>query len=289
VAHVLRETHAIENTVKGRLPDSLGNDLIKKSSFTMSADVISVGRMAKAHSGVAWIVGVGASAGLGSALARRFAKGGLTVALTGRSEARLRSIEAEIAEAGGQAHALPGDISFPSEVTRLSTAVCEIGALRAAVFNAGNMVRGTALEVTPEAFESTWRGSAYAGFLFVRATLPLLLESHGGSLLLTGATASVRGGGAFIAFASAKSALRSLAQSAAREYGPLGIHVAHVIIDGGIDGERLRTGAPDRAAAAGQDGLLHPDAIAETFWHLHQQPRSAWTHELDLRPFKERF
>ena len=168
--------------------------------------------MAKAHSGVAWVVGVGASAGLGSALARRFAKGGLTVALTGRSEARLRSIEAEIAEAGDQAHALPGDISFPSEVTRLSTAVGEIGALRAAVFNAGNMVRGTALEVTPEAFESTWRGSAYAGFLFVRATLP-----------------------------------------------------------------------------AGQDGLLHPDAIAETFWHLHQQPRSGWTHELDLRPFKERF
>jgi NAD(P)-dependent dehydrogenase (short-subunit alcohol dehydrogenase family) len=238
---------------------------------------------------VAWVVGVGASAGLGAALARRFARGGLTVVLTGRNETRLRSVTAEITDAGGQARALAGDISVPSEVTRLTAAVREIGALRSALFNAGNMIRGTALDVTPEQFESTWRGSAYAGFLFVRATLPLLLESGGGSLLLTGATASVRGGGPFIAFASAKAALRSLAQSTAREYGPQGIHVAHVVIDGGIDGERLHTGAPDRVAAAGHDGLLHPDAIAETYWHLHQQPRSAWTHELDLRPFKERF
>jgi len=151
------------------------------------------------------------------------------------------------------------------------------------------MVRGTALEVTPEQFESTWRGSAYAGFLFVRATLPLLLDSGGGSLLLTGATASVRGGGPFIAFAAAKAALRSIAQSTAREYGPQGIHVAHVVVDGGIDGERLRSTAPDWVARAGENGLLSPDAIADTYWHLHQQPRSAWTHELDLRPFKERF
>jgi NAD(P)-dependent dehydrogenase (short-subunit alcohol dehydrogenase family) len=245
--------------------------------------------MIKAKPCVTWIVGVGASAGLGAALARRFARSGLTVALTGRNEARLRSIEAEITQAGGKARALPGDISIPSEAARLSTAVREIGALGAAVFNAGNMVRGTALDVTPEQFESTWRGSAFAGFLFVRAALPLLLAADGCSLLLTGATASVRGGGPFIAFASAKSALRSLAQSAARAYGPQGIHVAHVVIDGGIDGERLHSGAPDRVAAAGEDGLLHPDAIAETYWHLHEQPRSAWTHELDLRPFKERF
>ena len=238
---------------------------------------------------LAWIAGVGASAGLGSALARRFARGGLHVLLTGRNEARLRSIAAEITNAGGSASALPGDLSNPAEADRLGAAVRQQGTLRAAVFNAGNMIRGNALEVTPEQFESTWRGSAYAGFLFVRSSLPLLLEAGGGSLLLTGATASVRGGGPFIAFASAKAALRSVAQSAAREYGPQGIHVAHVIIDGGIDGEHLRSGAPDRAAAAGADGLLHPDAIADTYWHLHQQTRSAWTHELDLRPFKERF
>jgi NAD(P)-dependent dehydrogenase (short-subunit alcohol dehydrogenase family) len=244
--------------------------------------------MVKANSpDLAWIVGVGPSAGLGAALARRFARGGTQVLLTGRNEARLRSVAAEITESGGNAYALPGDISIPTEVARLTAEAREIGQLRAAVFNAGNMVRGNALDVTPDQFESTWRGSAYAGFLFVRATLPLLLESGGGSLLLTGATASVRGGGAFIAFASAKAALRSLAQSAAREYGPQGIHVAHVVIDGGIGGERLRS-APERVAA-GRDDLLHPDAIAETYWHLHQQPRSAWTHELDLRPFKERF
>jgi NAD(P)-dependent dehydrogenase (short-subunit alcohol dehydrogenase family) len=238
---------------------------------------------------LAWIAGVGASAGLGAARARRFARGGFHVLLTGRNEDRLRSVVSEITNAGGSASALPGDISTAAEADRLTAAVRRQGSLRAALFNAGNMIRGNALEVTPEQFESTWRGSAYAGFLFVRSGLPLLLESGGGSLLLTGATASVRGGGPFIAFASAKAALRSVAQSAAREYGPQGVHVAHVIIDGGIDGEHVRTGAPDRVAAAGEDGLLHPDAIADTYWHLHQQTPSAWTHELDLRPFKERF
>jgi NAD(P)-dependent dehydrogenase (short-subunit alcohol dehydrogenase family) len=241
------------------------------------------------HVSVAWVVGVGASAGLGAALARRFALGGSTVVLTGRNESRLQSIADEITHSGARAYALPGDISIPAEVTRLTSAVREIGAVTAALFNAGNMVRGTALEITPEEFESTWRGSAYSGFLFARAVIPLLLDSGGGSLLFTGATASVRGGGPFIAFASAKAALRSLAQSAAREYGPRGIHVAHIVIDGGIDGDRLRTTASERVAQAREDGLLHPDDIAETYWHLHEQPRNAWTHELDLRPFKERF
>ena len=237
---------------------------------------------------VAWIAGVGASAGLGAALARRFARAGLTVAITSRNESRLRAVASEVANAGGHAQVLAGDVSNPAEVERLAAAVREIGTLRSALFNAGNMVRGAALDVSPEQFESTWRGSTYAGFLFVRAALPLLLEA-GGSLLLTGATASVRGGGPFIAFASAKAGLRSIAQSAAREYGPRGVHVAHVIIDGGIDGERLRSVAAERATAAGEDGLLHPDDIADTYWYLHQQPRNAWTHELDLRPFKERF
>jgi len=184
---------------------------------------------------IVWIVGVGPSAGLGAALARRFAKGGRKVLLTGRNDIRLQSIAAEIAAAGGNALALPGDISVPADAARLGVAVRNAGNLRSALFNAGNMVRGNALEVTPDQFESTWRGSAYAGFLFVREALPLLLDSGGGSLIVTGDTASVRGGGPFIAFASAKAALRSLAQSTAREYGPQGIYVAHVVIDGGID------------------------------------------------------
>lgn len=238
---------------------------------------------------VTWVVGVGASAGLGAALGRRFAKEGLTVALTGRNSDRVRSVAAEITAAGGRAHALPGDVSSAEDIKRLTAEVQALGTLGVAIFNAGNAVRGTPLEITPEQFESTWRGSTYAGFLFARATLPLLLEAGTGTLLFTGATASVRGRGPFVAFAAAKAGLRSLAQSAAREYGPRGVHVAHVIIDGGIDGERLKTNAPHRAAEAGIDGLLNPDAIAATYWQLHQQHRSAWTHELDLRPYKEAF
>jgi NAD(P)-dependent dehydrogenase (short-subunit alcohol dehydrogenase family) len=197
-------------------------------------------------------------------------------------------VAAGIVEAGGSAIALSGDVSSASDVARLS-AELPAGPLRVAIFNAGNAVRGTPLELTPELFESTWRGSTYAGFLFARAALPRLLEAGGGTLLFTGATASIRGRGPFVAFAAAKAGLRSVAQSFAREYGAQGIHVAHVIIDGGIDGELLRSNAPQLVAAAGVDGLLSPAAIAETYWQLHQQHRSAWTHELDVRPYKESF
>jgi NAD(P)-dependent dehydrogenase (short-subunit alcohol dehydrogenase family) len=238
---------------------------------------------------VAWIAGVGASAGLGAALARRFAKGGLIVALTGRNSERVQAVSAEIVAAGGKARALSGDVSSPDDVRRLVAGVQGLGPLRAALFNAGNAVRGTPLELTPEQFESTWRGSTYAGFLFARAALPGLLSAGSGTLLFTGATASLRGRGPFVAFAAAKAGLRSVAQSFAREYGPRGVHVAHVVIDGGIDGDRLRIQAPHLAADAGADGLLHPDAIAETYWQLHRQQRSAWTHELDLRPYRETF
>jgi NAD(P)-dependent dehydrogenase (short-subunit alcohol dehydrogenase family) len=239
--------------------------------------------------GVAWVVGVGASAGLGAAIARRFAKAGLTVVLTGRSADRVQAVTAEITAGGGLAHGLPGDASSADALHRISAKARTFGALRAAIFNVGNAVRGTPLELSPEQFESTWRGSTYAGFLFAREVLPGLIAAGGGSLLFTGATASLRGRGPFVAFASAKAGLRSIAQSAAREYGPQGVHVAHIVIDGGIDGERLRTNAPQHVANAGADGLLDPGAIAETYWQLHQQHRSAWTHELDLRPYKEAF
>lgn len=238
---------------------------------------------------VTWVVGVGASAGLGAALGRRFAKAGLTVALTGRNAERVRSVAAEIAAAGGRAHALPGDASSVDDIKRLTAEVRALGPVHVAIFNAGNWVYGTALDITPEQFEATWRISTYAGLLFAQATLPLLLSAGTGTLLFTGATASLRGRGPFVAIAAAKAGLRSVAQSVAREYGPRGVHVAHVVIDGGIDGERLRTGSPQRAAEAGIDGLLNPDAIAETYWQLHQQHRSAWTHEVDLRPYKESF
>ncbi|HEY2685298.1 MAG TPA: SDR family NAD(P)-dependent oxidoreductase [Steroidobacteraceae bacterium] len=237
---------------------------------------------------VVWIAGVGASAGLGAALARRFARGGFAVALTARNAGRLAELRKEIADLG-EVHGLAGDISVPSQVDEIAARVAKLGTLKVAVFNAGNAVRGNLLELSPEAFEATWRGGTFAGFLFARESVRLLLQSGGGSLLFTGATASIRGRGPFTAFASAKAGLRSLAQSAAREYGPRNIHVAHVVIDGGIDGEQVRRNAPQFAASAGADGLLSPDAIAETYWQLHQQSRSAWTHELDLRPYKESF
>jgi NAD(P)-dependent dehydrogenase (short-subunit alcohol dehydrogenase family) len=263
--------------------------LCTEPPIDMAFDIPSGSAATASAPTVAWIAGVGASAGLGAALGRRFAQAGLLVALTGRNAERLQAVAAEIVRQGGQAQAVVGDVSSAADVARLSAHIERLGTLRAAVFNAGNAVRGTPLEITPELFEATWRGSTYAGFLFARATLPRLLAAGGGSLLFTGATASLRARGHFVAFAAAKAGLRSVAQSFAREYGPQGIHVAHVVIDGGIDGERLRTNAPQLRAAAGTDGLLSPDAIAETYWQLHQQHRSAWTHELDLRPYKEPF
>lgn len=238
---------------------------------------------------VAWIVGVGASAGLGAALARRFARAGLVTAVTGRSTERLVAVAEGIEAAGGKVHAVSGDSSSPGDIQRMTSEVRSLGNLRVAVFNVGSAVRGTPSEVGPQQFEAAWRGSTYAGYIFAREAVAGLLSSGGGTLVFTGATASLRGRGAFVAFAAAKAGLRSVAQSLAREYGPRGVHVAHVVIDGGIDGERLRRSAPQRVAEAGADGLLQPDAIAENYWQLHLQQRSAWTHELDLRPFRESF
>ena len=248
-------------------------------------------------SGVAWIAGVGASAGLGAAVARRYAREGLTVALSGRTAGRIEAVAEEIRKAGGRAYALPGDVSLEAEARRVAAEVVRLGPLHAAVFNAGNAVRGAALDLDASQFESAWRGGAFAGFLFAREAIQALslnglgpdAEQGRGSLIFTGATASLRGGAKFAAFASSKAALRSLAQSLAREHGPQGIHVAHVVIDGGIDGERLRVGAPQRVSEAGAHGLLDPEAIAQSYWQLHRQHRSAWTFELDLRPFKEHF
>lgn len=246
---------------------------------------------------VAWIAGVGASAGLGAALARRFASGGFTVALTGRTAPQLQAVAGEIEAAGGRAHAFAGDVASEAEIHGIAQRVQALGALSIAVFNAASAVRAPTLELTVDQFTQAWRTSTLGGFIFGREALQLLLANgldsrapNGrGSLLFTGATAALRGKPPFAAFAAAKAGLRSLSQSLAREFGPQGIHVAHVVIDGGIDGERLRSSAPQRVAQAGDDGLLNLDAIAESYWQLHLQHRSAWTQEIDLRPFKETF
>lgn len=236
-----------------------------------------------------WIAGVGASAGLGAALARRFAHEGLTVAVTGRSRERLETLVDEIRGAGGDAIALAGDVTSESDLAAIARQLAETGALEAAIFNAAGATRAPALDLTAEQFEAAWRVTTLGGFLFAQAALPLLLARERGSLLFTGATASLRGRPPFAAFASAKAGLRSLAQSLAREFGPKNIHVAHVVVDGGIDGERLRNSAPQRVAERGPDGLLNPADIADAYWHLHQQGRSAWSQEIDLRPFNESF
>jgi len=240
----------------------------------------------KATRGVVWVVGVGASAGLGAAVARRFAKEGHTVALTGRTGERVEKVAREIVEGGGKALALPGDVSQEADVVAIADKVTKVGPLEVAVFNAATAVRAPSLEITTADFESTLRTATIGGFVFGREAVRRLLPQQRGTLLFTGATASLRGRPPFAAFAASKAALRSISQTFAREFGPRGIHVAHVIIDGGIDGERLRSRA---AAPPDHEGLLALGDIAEVYWHLHVQPRSAWTQELDLRPFKEPF
>ncbi|MEM5316026.1 SDR family NAD(P)-dependent oxidoreductase [Paraburkholderia sp. JHI869] len=246
---------------------------------------------------IAWIAGVGASAGLGAALGRRFAREGYTVVLTGRTAQRVDVVAQEIREQGGRVHAAAGDVTNEEDLARIAHQLRNHGTLRSAIFNAGNAVRAPTLELTAEQFESAWRTNVLGAFLFGRTALPHLLEAPdattnpagAGSLIFTGATASLRGRPPFAAFAAAKAGLRSLAQSLAREFGPRGVHVAHVVIDGGIDGERLRSASPQRVQDAGADGLLQPEAIAESYWQLHRQARSAWTQELDLRPWRETF
>jgi NAD(P)-dependent dehydrogenase (short-subunit alcohol dehydrogenase family) len=236
------------------------------------------------------VVGVGSEHGLGAALARRFAAEGHRVIVSGRTEAKVAKVVRAIADRGGNAEAFTADATIESEVVALfDFAQASAHLVDLVVFNAGNNVRHDFRTMPAELFEQTWRVATFGGFLVGREAARRLASSGKGSIIFTGATASLRGKPPFTAFASAKAALRSLAQSMAREFGPLGIHVAHVVIDGGIDGEKLNSAVPQIKEMRGADGLLNIDAIADAYWHLHTQHPSAWTHELDLRPFKEAF
>lgn len=235
------------------------------------------------------IVGVGAEAGLGAALARRVARGGLHAIVSGRTPARIEAVAAAIRTDGGQATAVPADTTVEADVLRLFDRAEAIAPVALVAYNAGNNRFADFRDMTAAFFEDVWRVACFGGFLVGREAARRMVPRARGTMLFTGASASLRGKPPFAAFAAAKAGLRAVAQAMAREFGPMGLHVAHVIIDGGIAGDRLVKGFPDFVSMKGADGLLDLDAIAETFWHLHTQHRTAWTHEVDLRPFKEPF
>jgi NAD(P)-dependent dehydrogenase (short-subunit alcohol dehydrogenase family) len=231
---------------------------------------------------------IGAGDALGGAIARRFAKEGLVACVVRRHGDKLAPLVDSIRGAGGEAQAFGVDARKEEQMTELVLRIeRDVGPIEAAVFNIGANVRFGVRETTSRVYFKVWEMGCFAGFLMGREAAKVMVPRQRGTILFTGATASLRGSAGFAAFAGAKHALRALAQSMARELGPLGIHVAHTVIDGAIDTAFIRDNFPERYALKEQGGILDPDAIAENYWRLHQQPRSAWTHELDLRPWLE--
>ena len=235
------------------------------------------------------VVGVGASHGLGAAIARRFARGGYPVAIAGRNEAKIAVVLDELKASGAKAVSVIGDASLAADAARFVEAAQGLAPLAVAVHNAGSNRPSPFLKVAEADFEAHWREHALGGFQLGQAALPVLVARGGGTLIFTGASGSLRGKVNFAPFAAAKAAQRALAQSIAREFGPQGVHVGYVVVDGGIEGERLLSRAPQLKAQRGPDGMLNIAAIAEAYWTLHHQHRSAWTLELDLRPWSETF
>ena len=245
--------------------------------------------MSDVQQGSVLILGVGSPRGLGAAAARVFAEAGFPVVIAGRSHDKLRQAAESIAAVGRAPQIEVGDVSNAGDVARFVASAESLGPLQVAVQNAGGNRPSPFLKVTSEVFEEHWRAHALAGFLLAQAVLPNMLARRTGTIIFTGASGSLRGSANFSPFAAAKAALRMTAQSVAREFGPQGIHVAHVIVDGVIDGDRARASIPGVEARFGEDGMLHPDEIAKMYLMLHRQHRSAWTHELDLRPWSEKF
>jgi short-subunit dehydrogenase len=238
--------------------------------------------------GVCLVVGAGDATG--GAVARRFAREGYVTCVTRRSVEKLSGLVEQIEAAGGVVHAFGSDARKEEEVIALIDKIeSTIGAIEVLVFNIGANSPCSILEETARRYFKIWELACFAGFLNGREVAKRMVTRNRGTIIFTGATASLRGGATFAAFAGGKHALRALAQSMARELGPRGIHVAHSIIDGAIDTEFIRDNFPERYALKAQDGILNPDHIADAYWMLHMQPRDAWTHELDLRPYMEKF
>jgi NAD(P)-dependent dehydrogenase (short-subunit alcohol dehydrogenase family) len=238
--------------------------------------------------GAALIVGAGDATG--GAIARAFAAEGLTACVNrrARNADSLEALVQSIRDNGHQARAFPGDAREEAEmVAMVDTIEREVGPIEVAVFNIGANVRFSITEMAAQVYRKVWEMACFGGFLMGREVAKRMITRGRGTILFTGATASLRGGSGFSAFSGAKAGLRMLAQIMARELGPQNIHVAHIVIDGGIDTEFIRSIRPDFDAMKASDGVLSPDAIAANYVMLAQQHRSAWTHELDLRPWQE--
>ncbi len=240
--------------------------------------------------GVCLVVGAGDDTG--AAIARAFARDGLTVCLV-RRERHADALEAlaqTIRDEGYQAEACPADARDEDAMVGLFNKIeSDIGPIEVVVFNIGANVRFNITDTTARVYRKVWEMACFAGFLTGREAASRMLERGRGTIIFTGATASMRGGVGFSAFSGAKHALRALAQSMARELGPKNIHVAHTIIDGAIDSSFIRENVPHVDDLREKDGILNPDHIAQNYVMLHHQPRTAWTHELDLRPWTEKW
>jgi len=233
---------------------------------------------------------IGAGDGTGGAIAKRFAREGYVACVTRRNADKLQPLLEQIRAEGGEAHGFGSDARREEEVASLIEQIeTSVGPIEVFVFNVGANVPCSVLDETARKYMKIWELACFGGFLTAQAVARRMVQRGRGTILFTGATASVRGGAGFAAFAGAKHALRALAQSMARELGPKNIHVGHVIVDGAIDTAFIKDTMPDVYAKKESDGILNPEHIADAYWFLHSQPRDAWTFEMDLRPWGEKW
>ncbi|WP_175997240.1 SDR family oxidoreductase [Burkholderia stabilis] len=231
---------------------------------------------------------IGAGDATGGAIARRFAREGMVACVVRRHAEKLEPLVRQIEAEGGAAVGFGSDARKEADVMEVVSRIeREVGPIEAMVFNIGANVPCSILDETARKYFKIWEMACLGGFLYGREVARRMVARGRGTIIFTGATASLRGSANFAAFAGAKHALRALAQSMARELGPKNVHVAHVIVDGAIDTDFIRENFPERYALKSEDGILNPEHIADNYWHLHAQPRDAWTHELDLRPWRE--
>ncbi|MGH8348255.1 MAG: SDR family oxidoreductase [Pseudomonas sp.] len=233
---------------------------------------------------------VGAGDATGGAIAKRFAREGFVACVTRRSADKLQPLVDAIKADGGEAHGFACDARKEEDVIALVEQIeNQVGPIEAFIFNIGANVPCSILEETARKYFKIWEMACFSGFLNAREVAKRMAKRQRGTILFTGATAGMRGAAGFAAFAGAKHGIRALAQSMARELGPMNIHVAHIVVDGAIDTDFIRESFPEKYATKDQDGILNPEHIAENYWYLHSQPRDAWTFELDLRPWSERW